>query len=110
MGIVDKIIGDLDEKKAYRANEARAKALPEEFAAAYREIQKYIFSTSGIYHMDPLKTLVDMFEEAAANGRHVSDITGTNVAAFVDELVSGTESFQDHQRAKLNKKFNSKKK
>ena len=108
MGILDKIIGSLDEKKAFHANEARAKALPEEFATAYKEIQKYIYSTSGIFRMDPLKTLVDMFEEAAANGRHVTDITGIDVAAFVDELVSETESFQGHQRDKLNKKFNNK--
>lgn len=43
MGIIDKLTGGLHEKKAFYANEARAKALPQEFAAAYKEIQKYIF-------------------------------------------------------------------
>lgn len=55
--------------------------------------------------MEPLKTLVDIFEEAAAHGRSVIDVTGTDVAAFVDELVRGVESYQGQEREKLNEKF-----
>jgi len=101
--IIETIIGDLNEKKEYRENEARAKALPPEYATAYKEIKHYIFSTSGILSMEPLKVLVDMLQEAAANGRHVLDITGPDVAAFADELVRGEKSYQDQQRKKLNK-------
>lgn len=101
--IVDTIIGNLDEKHQYEQNEARAKALPAEYAAAYKDIKHYIFSTSGILSITPLKTLVDILEEAAANGKHVLDITGPDVAAFADELVRGEKSYQDKQRHKLNK-------
>ena len=101
--IINALIGDLNEKKEYRKNEARAKALPAEYAAAYKEIKNYIFHTSGILTMDPLKVLVDMLEEAAADNKHVIDITGPDVAAFADELVRGTKSYQDQQRDKLNK-------
>jgi len=101
--IIDTIIGDLDAKKDYRQNEKRAKALPAEYADAYKNIKKYIFSTSGILDMAPLKTLVDMFEEAAASGRKVTDITGPDVAAFADELVRGEKTYLDAIRAKLNK-------
>ncbi len=100
--IVDTIIGNLEEKREYRENEARAKALPGEYAVAYKEIKHYIFATSGIISMEPLKALVDMLEEAAAEDRRVVDITGTDVAAFADELVRGTKSYQDLQRTKLN--------
>ena len=103
MSILDKIIGDLGEKKAYRENEKRAKALPSEYAASYKEIKGYIFRTSGILTIAPLITLVDMLEEAAAEGKHVIDITGPDVAAFADELVRGEKSYQDQQRDKLNK-------
>lgn len=103
--IINTIIGSLDEKRAYRKNEARAKALPPEYAAAYKKIQSYIFSTTGILTMEPLKVLVDMLEEAAAENKRVLDITGPDVAAFVDELVKGEESYQGHQRKKLNDKF-----
>ena len=107
--IIDTIIGDMGEKKAYRENEKRAKALPEEYAKAYKEIKNYIFHTSGVYTMEPLKVLVDMFDEAAADGRKVTDITGSDVASFADELVKGESSYFDKQREKLNKSFSKKK-
>lgn len=55
--------------------------------------------------MDPLKSLVDLLEEAAADNRRVLDITGPDVAAFADELVRGEKSYHDKQREKLNKKL-----
>ena len=100
--IIDTIVGNLDEKKEYKKNEARAKALPSEYAIAYKEIKNYIFRTSGIVTMEPLKVLVDMLEEAAANGKHVLDITGPDVAGFADELVRGEKSYYEQQRNKLN--------
>lgn len=104
--IIDTIIGDLNEKKEYRENEKRAKALPVEYASAYKDIKQYIFSTSGILSIEPLKVLVDMLEEAAADNRRVTDITGPDVAAFADELVRGEKSYRGQQGEKLNKKLN----
>lgn len=101
--IINTIIGNLDEKRDYRKTEARAKALSGEYATAYKEIKNYIFHTSGILTIEPLKSLVDMLEEAAANGKHVIDITGPDVAGFADELVRGERSYYDQQRNKLNK-------
>ncbi len=101
--IIDTIIGNLDEKRDYKRNEARAKALSGEYAIAYKEIKNYIFGTAGIMSIEPLKVLVDMLEEAAANRRHVLDITGPDVAGFADELVRGEKSYYEQQRNKLNK-------
>lgn len=101
--IIDTIVGNLSEKKEYRENEKRAKALPTEYAEAYKNIKQYILTTSGIFSFESLKALIDMLEDAAANNKRVTDITGPDVAVFADELVRGTESYQDHQRAKLNK-------
>lgn len=103
--IIKTIIGDLNEKKEYRQNEKRAKALPAEYAAAYKQIKHYIFATSGILNGEPLKVLVNMFEDAAAENRRVIDIIGTDVAAFADELVRGEKSYRDLQREKLNSKM-----
>ena len=103
---IDKIIGDLDEKKAYRKNEKRAQVLPAEYAAAYKDIKHYIFATSGILSMQPLVTLVDLLEEAAADNRRVIDITGPDVATFADELVRGEKSYRDQQSKKLNERMN----
>ncbi len=104
--IINAIIGDLNEKKKYRDNEKRAKSLPTEYAKAYNDIKQYLWATSGILTIDPLVSLVDLLEEAAANGKHVVEITGPDVAAFADELVRGESSWKDQQRQKLNKKLN----
>lgn len=108
--IIDTIIGDLSEKREYNKNEKRAKALPAEYAEAYKDIKHYIFTTSGIYNMEPLRVLVDLLEEAAANDRRVIDVTGPDVAAFADELVRGEKSYRDQQSKKLNDKLNKKEK
>ncbi len=100
--ILDTVIGSLEEKREYRENEARAKALPDEYASAYKEIKNYLFHTSGIVTIQPLVSLVDMLEEAAASDRRVLDITGADVAAFADELVRGEKTYFDQQRKKLN--------
>jgi len=106
--IINTIIGDMGEKKAYRENEKRAKALPAEYAEAYKTIKHYIFTTSGILSAEPLYALVDMLEQAALEKKRVIDITGPDVASFADELVRGTQSYIDTQRDKLNKKMGSK--
>jgi DNA-binding ferritin-like protein (Dps family) len=103
--IIEAIIGDLNEKKRYRDAERRALALPREYSQAYKDIKTYLWSVSGIMSIEPLVSLADLLEEAAANGRRVIDITGPDVAAFADELAKGETSWKDQQREKLNKKF-----
>lgn len=44
--IIDTIIGNLDEKREYKKNEERTKALPAEYAIPYKEMKNYIFRTS----------------------------------------------------------------
>jgi DNA-binding ferritin-like protein (Dps family) len=106
MSIIEIITGDLNEKKRYNANEKRAKSLPKEYSEAYDSIKHYLWNTSGILTIEPLITLVDMLEEAAANNKHVIDVTGPDVAAFADELVRDEKSYKDQQRQKLNDKLN----
>lgn len=100
--LIDKIIGSRDEKRAYRKIEARAKALPAEYSVAYKEIKHYVFTTAGVMTIAPLGALVDLLEDAAADGKHVLDVTGPDVAAFADELVRGEHSYFGQQRQKLN--------
>lgn len=106
--IIDKIIGDLSEKKRYRDAEKRAIALPKEYSTAYKDIKQYLWTVSGIMSIEPLVSLVDLLEEAAANDRRVVDVTGPDVASFADELAKGESSYKNDEREKLNKKFTSK--
>ena len=52
--------------------------------------------------IDAFRTLIDLFEESAANGRQVLEITGDDVAAFCDELVKGEKTYFEKLRKKLN--------
>lgn len=109
MSIFDRLVGELSEKKRFIANEKRAKSLPTEYREAYESIRTYLWSTSGVESIDPLVSLVDLLEEAAATNRSVVDITGPDVAAFADDLVKGEVSYKDKEREKLNKIFSNKK-
>ena len=104
--IINFIVGDFREKKRYRETEKRAKVLPAEYVDAYKEIKHYLWNTSGILTIEPLVSLVDLFEEAAANGKSVVEVTGKDVAAFADDFVSDESSYKNQQRKKLNDKFN----
>lgn len=101
---LNKIIGDLEGKKEWKALEARAKALPDDYRTAYKEIKHYVWQ-GGTGTMDPsdmFKQLVDIFEKGAANGKQVLDITGDDIAAFVDRLVIDEKTYADGLREKLN--------
>jgi DNA-binding ferritin-like protein (Dps family) len=103
--LLNKIIGDLEAKKEWRAMGVRAKALPEEYRVAYDEIKHYTWK-GGAGVMDPtnlFERLVSLFEEGVANGKHVLEITGDDVAAFVDELVRDEKTYAQTQREKLNR-------
>jgi len=103
--IIDFVVGDYEEKKKYRANEKRAKALPKEYSEAYSEIKRYLWNT-GMMTVEPLVPLVDLFEDAAASGKHVTEITGPDVAAFADDLIRDEKTYRATQRRKLNEKLN----
>lgn len=102
-GIIKKIIGD---KKEWKQMEARAKALPEEYDFVYHKIQKYMWNYAAGSGMDMIaifEDLLGLFEEGAANGKHVLEITGEDVAAFCDELLRNTKTYTENWRESLNR-------
>jgi DNA-binding ferritin-like protein (Dps family) len=100
-----KVIGDFGDKKEWKAMEARAKALPKEYQVVYGEIKNYFWSGAGPLDssMDIFKGLVELFEEGAASGKHVLEITGDDVAAFCDELLRGEKTYAESLRKTLNR-------
>ncbi|SHG62264.1 DNA-binding ferritin-like protein (Dps family) [Virgibacillus chiguensis] len=87
MSYIEKIIGSLDDKREWKAMEGRAKTLSKEYLSAYKTIQKYMWTASGITDWkDTVRifdTILDLFEEGASEGKKVADLTGENVATFV---------------------------
>lgn len=106
MNIIEKMIGSLEDKREWKAMEARAKALPSEYHNAYKAIQKYMWTTGGPTDWKECSRIfngiIDLFEEGAAEGKKVTDLTGKDVASFCDELVKDTKTWSDKYRTKLN--------
>ena len=105
MSIKDIIKG----KKEWRSHMARVKILPKDYQIVYEEIQKYLYKvgptelTEGI---DLLVGIVDLFEEGAALGKDVLEVTGSDVAAFCDDLIKDSKTYADIYQESVDQQFN----
>lgn len=106
------IIGDMDEKKAYKQMMKRVDSLPKDYKYAFQKIQKYMFSVGAPYgdmtiFMDRsmFTDLIDLFEASAADGRQVIDVIGSDVGKFSDEFMSAYTTNSETLREKLNKEI-----
>lgn len=52
--------------------------------------------------------LIELFEEGAAEGKNVLEVTGEDVAAFVDELLKNVRTYTEDWRNRLNQKIKNK--
>lgn len=109
MSIKDIIEG----KKEWRAHVARVKALPQDYQIVYKEIQKYLFKVGPVDLAEGtslLSGIVDLFEEGAALGKGVFEVTGTDVAAFCDDLIKDTKTYADIYQESVEQEFGKAKK
>jgi len=88
----------IEGKKEWRAHVARVKALPQDYQIVYKEIQKYLFKVGPVELTEGtglLSGLVDLFEEGAASGKGVLEVTGRDVADFCDDLIKDSKTYAD---------------
>ena len=105
MSIQDIIEG----KKKWRAHVARVKTLPQDYQIVYREIQKYLFKVGPVELTEGiglLSGIVDLFEEGAALGKGVLEVTGSNVAAFCDDLIKDSKTYADIYQESVDQEVN----
>ncbi len=98
MRIQDIIEGKKEWQKKWRAHMARVKALPQDYQIVYKEIQNYLFKVGPVELTDGtdlLSGIVDLFEEGAALGKGVLEVTGNDVAAFCDDLIKDSKTYAD---------------
>lgn len=81
----------VDGKKQWRTHVARIKALPGDYRIVYTEIQKYYFKVGPAELADGqlLSELADFFEQGAADDKTVTELIGSDVATFADNLLAG---------------------
>jgi DNA-binding ferritin-like protein (Dps family) len=105
MSIQDIIEG----KKKWRAHMARVKALPQDYQIVYKEIQKYLFMVCPVELTDGtglFSGIVDLFEEGAALGKGVLEVTGSDVAAFCDDLFKDLKDCADIYQESVDQEVN----
>lgn len=88
----------IEGKKEWRAHMARVKALPQDYQFVYKEIQKYLFKVGPVELTEStnlLSGIVDLFEEGAALGKGILEVTGSDVAAFCDDLIKDSKTYAD---------------
>jgi DNA-binding ferritin-like protein (Dps family) len=88
----------IEGKKEWRAHMARVKALPQDYQIVYNEIQKYLFKVGPVELTEGtsiLSGIVDLFEEGAALGKGVLEVTGSDVATFCDDLIRDSKTYAD---------------
>ncbi|MBS5932821.1 MAG: DUF1048 domain-containing protein [Clostridiales bacterium] len=101
--LIQKMIGD---KKEYKEQMARIEAMPEDYRFVFEKIQGYMWGFAGGDGSDMLKAqqeLIELFETSAAEGKHVLEVTGEDVAGFCDEFIRDTKKWTDNYRDKLNR-------
>ncbi|HAX73364.1 MAG TPA: hypothetical protein DCY20_07560 [Firmicutes bacterium] len=98
-----------EEKKAWRAHVARVKKLPKNYQIVYKEIQKYLYKVGPVELNEGiglLSGIVDLFEEGAAFKKDVLEVTGSDVAAFCDDLIKDSKTYADVYQDSVNKDVN----
>ena len=99
----------IDGKKEWRAHVARVKALPQDYQIVYKEIQKYLFMVGPVELNEGtglLSGIVDLFEEGAAMGKGVLEVTGSDVAAFCDDLIKDSKTYADIYQESVDQEVN----
>ncbi|MDR2566954.1 MAG: DUF1048 domain-containing protein [Bifidobacteriaceae bacterium] len=81
------------EKREWRAHERRVAALPEDYRAVMKLIEKYLWNFAADAQMIPvLYGIRELFEEGAAAGRPVLEVTGPDVAAFAGNVLAESQA------------------
>jgi DNA-binding ferritin-like protein (Dps family) len=96
-------------RKGWRAHMARVKALPQDYQIVYSEIQKYYYKVGPVELTDGtdlLSGIIDLFEEGAAMGKGVLEVTGRDVAAFCDDLIKDSKTFADILQESVDEEVN----
>ena len=95
----------IESKREYKQKMARVEALPKDYQYVFKKIQEHMWMFAAGAGYDMMKIhygLIELFEAGAADGKHVLEITGKDVAAFCDELMRSASTYTENWREALN--------
>jgi len=101
----------IKEKKAYKQQMERVKNLPSDYQYVFTKIQNHMwqFAAGAGYDMMNVQCgLLELFEEGASEDKSVLEVTGQDVAGFVDELLKNTRTYTEDWKVQLNHEIQNK--
>lgn len=104
---IEALTGSLEQKKQYRQDMARIKALPEPYRTAAKATHRYLMYSGGVTDGDTMVTmftdLADLWERAAADGTPVRDVVGDDPVEFAETFAQAYvgERWIDKERSRL---------
>lgn len=96
----------IESKREYKQQMARVEALPKDYQYVFKKIQGHMWMFAAGSGYDMMKIhygLIELFEAGVADGKHVLEITGEDVAAFCDELLRSARTYTEDWREALNR-------
>lgn len=105
--LIEKVVGDLGDKKRWRAYKTRTKQLPGNYRAAIEALERYLMYfgaiTKGDVLMSMLEDLADLFEQSAADGTPIRAIVGEDPVEFAEAFLRNYAEGQwiNKERARL---------
>jgi DNA-binding ferritin-like protein (Dps family) len=89
---IEKIIGDIADKRRWRQYKARTKRLPEDYRTAIDALERYLTYfgaiTKGDILMSMLEDLADLFEQSAASETPIRAIVGDDPVEFAETFLA----------------------
>ncbi|WP_405827605.1 DUF1048 domain-containing protein [Streptomyces sp. NBC_01176] len=107
MNFWEKVTGS-DLTREWKAFEARAEALPDDYRAAWGQIIAHLFpygDLTGRNLMPILDAALGLLEVAAADGQSVHEVLGEDIRGFCAALAGGegARTYRDRWREQLNR-------
>ena len=88
---IEKLVGDLGDKKAYREYKARVKELPAGYREAAKALERYLMymgpSDDGKALIAMLGDLADLLEQSVSDGTPIRALVGDDPAEFAETFL-----------------------
>ena len=100
---IEKVIGDLGDKKRWRQYKARKQQLPATYRAAVEGFERYLMVLGPGGGTAIFEDLVDLFEQSAADGTPVREVVGEDPVEFIEAFARNyqEDSWKNRERKRL---------
>lgn len=91
MNLLEKVVGDFGDKRRWRDYKARVRSLPSGYRTTAQALERYLLNlgaTEGDIWLQAFEDLADLFEQAAADGRPIREIVGSDPVDFAEAFAA----------------------